>query len=47
MNQMNKNYTDCEKCPDGIYKNEDQNGFVFCDRCDHKIRRDGESVQDH
>jgi len=41
MPPVDKNYTECEKCPDGIYKNEDQHGFVYCDRCDHKVKRDG------
>lgn len=45
MEVIDKNYTECEKCPDGIYKNEDQDGFVYCDRCGHKIRRDGKKIQ--
>lgn len=45
MEVVDKNYTSCQECPDGIYKNEDQDGFVYCDRCGHKVKRNGEEVQ--
>lgn len=45
METTDRNYTECDACPDGIYKNEDADGFVYCDRCGDKVRRDGKPVQ--
>lgn len=43
---IDKNYTDCQECPTGIYKNENHNGFVFCDMCGHQVARKGEETEE-